>query len=349
MNFAVTALLLSLCLLLMLGLGGCTSYVSFHDERHRRVITDTTAMLERNSYDAGLYVARGRAYVCKGKRDPDRPDAIKAYEKALSDFNRAIEIDSENAGAYRGRGLARYHVNPYVVLPTGRKAIITPQTHKGYAEDTKKADMLNPGKLDEEINQGFGYISNVTNEFIYPVTGYCVAGTSNLILGSTTTTQAAEMLPPDDYTSSHGARALTGKVTKPRIGKVGKVIDNVRSFYSTAYDTLPSALDLIFDKNDKLVVIRNIDSMLSSSEEDTYESIYEINPERLKKIGRMRREKYRDFMRKHQFAEVYRDDREKTMRAEITPCVTVDISVPSDPNSDFFIFGTEYIYTCPTK
>lgn len=334
MNFAIAAPLLSLCLSLMFGLGGCTtlnfwrSYEDFHDERHGRVITDTTAKLERDPYDAGLYVARGKAYYCK-----------RQYEKALSDFNQAIEIDSENAEAYRGRGSASKMVD-YQALAVKR----APYTHKGHVEDTKKADILEPGKLDEDINQGFGYISNVTSEFIYPVTGVCFAGI-DLILGSTTKTLAAEMLPPDPY-YAYGPTPVY-RPAKPRIGKVGKVVDNARYNYEPyieqyfSYGPLDSLL-LVFDNNDKLVVIRSFDSMFLNG----------LGNERLKKIARKRHEKYRDLMRQYQFAEVYREtilDDYKVMRAEITPCVTVDISVPVEPEPTLVMYNVEYIYTCPTK
>ena len=77
-----------------------------------------------------------------------------------------------------------------------------------------------------------------------------------------------------------------------------------------------------------------------------------LGNERLKKIARKRHEKYRDLMRQYQFAEVYRQtilDDYKVMRAEITPCVTVDISVPVEPEPTLVMYNVEYIYTCPTK
>lgn len=332
MNFTVAVPLLSLCLTLMLGIGGCTtlllgkSYHGFHDERHRRVITDTTAMLERNPNDAELYVARGKAYYCRLQ-----------YKEALSDFNRAIGIDSENAAAYRLRGITSKIVDFQAL-----EVKTLPYTHKGYEADTKKADILEPRKLDEEINQGFGYISNITNEFIYPVTGDCVAE-SYLILGSTTTTQVAEMLPPPQWPGIGTAIYPVYKPTKSRIGKVGKVVDNARYRFTPEK---PWRMELVFDINDKLVVIWTIDSMTIG-----------FGDERQRKIGRKRLEKYRDLMRQHQFVEVYKVYRDtgdtmfdkKTLRAEITPCVTVDIAVPLKPQSTYVIYSVEYIYTCPTK
>ena len=341
MNLADGTPLLSLSLLLMIGIGGCASYSykDFHDDRHGRVITEATIKLEINPRDAGLYATRGRAYYCR-----------REYEKALSDFNRAIEMDPNNAIAYRGRGIASKIVDRRA-LP---KSSVISGPHEGFVADTNKANLLDLERLEAEINQGFGYISNVTNEFIYPVTGYCIKGTINLILGSTTTTQAAEMLPPKDFTS-HGARAFRGKGDKPRIGKVGKVVDNARSFYKTDYDTLPS-VTLIFDMNDKLLVIRHVDSMRLEKINDINQS--KAANERLLRIERKRFEKYRDLMSRYQMTEVYRDKKhpkygyeysDKTMRAEITPCVILDITTPIVPKSTSVMYITEYIYTCPTK
>ena len=69
----------------------------------------------------------------------------------------------------------------------------------------------------------------------------------------------------------------------------------------------------------------------------------------------MRLERYQDLMRRHPFVEVYREsdtvwDAKKTLRAEITPCVTVDIAVPIEPSIyDSVTYIIDYIYTCPTK
>ena len=80
--------------------------------------------------------------------------------------------------------------------------------------------------------------------------------------------------------------------------------------------------------------------------------------ERLGRIGRKRFEKYQDLMRQYQFTEVYRDKKHlkygyefgyKTMRADITPCVTLDIGMRIVPKSTTVMYVTEYIYTCPTK
>jgi len=324
----------------MFGIGGCAelllgkSYHGFHEERQGKIITDITSKLERNPYDAELYVVRGKAYSC-----------IRQYEKALSDFNRAIEIDPENAAAYRGRGPAAQKVD-YKKIGNDNSPennLKRTRVFKKREADINKSNILNPGKLDEEINQGFGYISKTTNELIYPVAGDCVAE-NDLILGSTTKTQVAEMIPPQWNTVGTNIYPVY-KPTKPRMGKVGEVVENARYWFKPVE---PWRMRLVFDKNDKLVVIQYVDTM----------SFYESFPERSKKISRMRLEKYRDLIRQHQFTEVYRDAehavygyeyRDKTMRGEITPCVTVDITVPIEPRSTSVTYVIEYIYTCPTK
>jgi tetratricopeptide (TPR) repeat protein len=342
MDFTVIALLLSLCLSLILGIGGCSNR-GFHDERQGKVITDTTAILERSPYDAELYVTRGTAYYC-----------IREYEKALSDFNRAIEIDSKNAAAYRLRGMTSVNVD-YQALPDDPDIVITSHFYKGKRADTDKAYLLDPGILDEAINRGFGYFSKNSNEFIYPVAGDCVAK-SNLILGSTTTRQVEHMFPPPRFPGIGSAMLHARNPTKPRIGKVGKVVDNARYYfepdYDHTYDETNPSVTLVFDMNNTLVVISSLDSMTTNYHYDDY--LGKTGSERILRIGRMRLEKYHDLMRQNQFTEVYRDKEypsKKTLRAEITPCVTVDIEVPIEPEPEaaYVLYGVDYIYTCQTN
>lgn len=51
--------------------------------------------LAANPYDADLYVRRGTFYI----------EVSRDFEQAFSDFNRALEIDPENQGAFRHRGI----------------------------------------------------------------------------------------------------------------------------------------------------------------------------------------------------------------------------------------------------
>ena len=339
MNFSFSVPLLSLFLLLMFGIGGCAelllgkSYHGFHGELQGKIITDTTAKLERNPYDAELYVVRGKAYSC-----------ITQYEKALSDFNRAIEIDPENAAAYRGRGSVAPVVDNKIIgnehSPENNLKSI--RVFKKKEADINKANILNPGKLDEEVNQGFGYISKTTNEFIYPVAGDCVAE-NDLILGSTTKTQVAEMIPPIWGTIGTNIYPIY-KPTKPRIGKVGKVVKNARYKFKPLH---PWIMSLIFDKNDKLTVIQYVETLYYKDIE-----LDERFPNRnqFNKINRLRLEKFQDLMRQYQFAEAYRESATKgrhatkTLRAEITPCVTIDIEVPIEPSLDMVSYIIDYIY-----
>jgi hypothetical protein len=183
-----------------------------------------------------------------------------------------------------------------------------------------------------------------------------------LILGSTTKTQAVKILPPPPWNYAYADGPIpVYRPTKPRIGKVGKVVDSARYNYKTQieqYFPLKHWRDLllVFDKNNKLIVIRTYDTIFLTGLRSF--SLDEIGNERLKQIAHKRYEKYQDLMRQHQFTEVYRDSEhatygykysDKTMRAEITPCVTVDITVPIEPSSKSVLYTLEYIYTCPTK
>ncbi|WP_417347198.1 tetratricopeptide repeat protein [Ferrimonas sp.] len=330
--------------LLVLWTVGCSSrsYIDFHDERHGRVIAEATVRLEANPEDPELFATRGRAYFC-----------TRQYHRAITDFSRAIALDPDNANAYRGRGRARRIID-HQALATG--AIIS-AAHPGFVADTDKANRLDPARYEAEVNQGFGYFSETSGEFLYPIRGYCIDGVQELRLGSTTANQAAQLLPLDRFTS-HGARRFLGKrsqAEKPRIGKVGPVVDRVRSFYEIESDSLPSPT-LIFDQRDRLVVIRNVDSMFTGTVVDR--NLGEAGNERMMRIEAERLEKYHALMRSHRFTEVYRDEKHpeygdrysnKTLRAELTPCVILDITLPIILNSGFVIYDTEYIYVCPTN
>ena len=330
-----------LILCLVFGIGGCTtllfgrSYLEYHDQRFGKVIEETTAKLVTNPNDAELYIARGRAHYCK-----------REYQEALSNFKRAVVLDPDNAEAYRGRGMS----SKVVDFQSPADGVIR-YPHLGYVTDTNRANALQPERLEKEINQDFGYISQTTNEFVFPVTGFCIEPL-DLILGSSTKKQAAEALPPDWYNQFGPVPVY--KPTKPRIGKVGKVVENARYKYEP--DLHPEyrpekvrRLLLVFDRNDKLVVIRVVDSMHLSG---FGKMLDEVGNERLKLIARKKYEKYQNLMFGNQFKEAYRENiagESKVMRGEISPCVTVDISVPVKPRPDYVIYTVEYIYTCPTK
>ncbi|OFL94316.1 tetratricopeptide repeat protein [Fusobacterium sp. HMSC073F01] len=53
---------------------------------------------------------------------------MKLYEEAISDFTKAIELDSEFIFAYHKRGIAKYKLKNYI----------------GANSDFKKANELNP-------------------------------------------------------------------------------------------------------------------------------------------------------------------------------------------------------------
>ena len=51
---------------------------------------------------AGYYYDRGNTYFCQGQ-----------YDQAISDYNKAIELNPRDAGSYNGRGGAYYSKGEY--------------------------------------------------------------------------------------------------------------------------------------------------------------------------------------------------------------------------------------------
>lgn len=316
-------LLFVCCLPLLAGVGGCANphHRTSHEKRHESVIKDVSVKLVANPNDPELLVARGTAYWCAGQLGRTLSDMKQAYERSLSDFNRAIGIDPENREAYRGRAKANFLLD---------------KTEEGRADQKRYIALAPEEYVRDESSKGLGYVSRDNDTFILPVTGFCFAD-RELILGSTTAAQAQEMLPPE--TASERISPVVGKITKPRIGKVAGVIDNVRLRYRP--NAFPFAF-LIFDKNDKLVVVYLVQSMQFDIKDPIHPFDLQIGPKKLEKVE--------ELMRKYQFTEIYRDGWQKTMRADITPCVTVDIKMPTTPEPDpsYVSYVLEYIYTCDT-
>ncbi|WP_415903474.1 hypothetical protein ACMXYR_07105 [Neptuniibacter sp. QD29_5] len=340
MSFAVRRIFISFGLIMMVNMSGCTnlllgkSYVNFHAERHKKVVIEIAAKLQKGTLDSDSYIERGWAYFC-----------LKEYEKALSDFSYAIELDSSNPFAYIGRGNSRRALD-FQSPPDG----IISHPHKEHGIDLNTANILAPELLAQEINKYFGYLSN--NNFIFPVSGYCFPKNS-LVLGSAEILQVMEKLPPVAYKNAFGAIPVY-KPTKPQIGKVGQVVQRAKSKYSVEI-VLPYSIGnrktllLVFDKNDKLIVIRLLDTMFLNGKNTMID--YSGN-ERLKKIGRGRFNKYKSLVQKYPFKEIYRETflyEYKTLRADVTPCITIDISVPVEPELGIVTYIIEYIYTCLTK
>ncbi len=60
------------------------------------------ATVQTELIDAKAYNNRGTAYARKGQ-----------YDQAISDFNKALEINPRDAPAYNNRGIAYYHKGQY--------------------------------------------------------------------------------------------------------------------------------------------------------------------------------------------------------------------------------------------
>lgn len=80
---------------------------------------------------SGIYVNRGSAY-----------QNLKQYDKAISDYNKAIELNPADADAYYGRGLVYYYLKQY------NRAI----------DDYSKAIELNPNFAYAYNNRGITYL-----------------------------------------------------------------------------------------------------------------------------------------------------------------------------------------------
>lgn len=276
-----------------------------------QIYEKATKKLQINPQDAEAYFERGKAF-----------HMMKQYEKAISDFDKAIELNSKYARAYEGRadvyfGLAIH--DPYNVDKT--------KIDKANA-DLKKAEELDPTIFDDDKNRGFGYISKKTNEFIFPAVDSTKRHREgNLILGSTTMEKAVKMLP---QWPGHGPRLISQDKIPDEKSKIGKVFHNIKYSYNPMVggDNI-----LLFDKNKILI---GIHVYLTNS----------LYPE--SKEGKKEQENVKKMLEQFNFKKVSRSDVESTiLRDEITPCVTVDIIKPLA--DDASISTIQYFFTCPIK
>lgn len=277
----------------------------------KKIIIDTTRELEKNPKDAEAYYKRGKAF-----------HMIKQYEKAISDFDKAIELNSKFARAYEGRA----DVYSNLAIRDLNKIDKT-KIDKANA-DLKKAEDLDPTIFDDDKNRGFGYISEKTGKFIFPVVDITKRHREgNLILGSTTMEQSIKMLP---QWPGHGPRLISQDKIPDEKGKIGKVFHNIKYSYNPRIggDNI-----LLFDKNKILIGIH------------VYLT-YSLYPE--SKEGKREQENIRTMMKQFHFKKVSRIDVESTiLRGEIMPCVTVDIIKPLADDAP--ISTIQYFFTCPIK
>ncbi len=115
----------------------------------------TTQQKQVESKDANFYFNRGTAYIAKGQ-----------YDQAISDFNKALEINPSYAEAYNNRGAvySRKGQNDEAISDYSKAIEIDPEGVKAYnnraweytlklqydqaISDLKKAHEINPGNAD---------------------------------------------------------------------------------------------------------------------------------------------------------------------------------------------------------
>ena len=56
-----------------------------------------TQIIEKNAKDSSAYTNRGKAYT-----------SLREYDKASADFDKAVELDSKQVEAYKGRAVLKY-------------------------------------------------------------------------------------------------------------------------------------------------------------------------------------------------------------------------------------------------
>ncbi len=132
------------------------------EESCKGLLNFYNAMMEKypSKINADSYIDRGGCYLC-----------LKEYSKALSDFDKSIELESYHARAYYCRGLVYYELNEYTnALSEFSKAIeINPNYGEAYfnrgtiyynsgnttnaCEDWVKAYKLGLGESKELLNQ----------------------------------------------------------------------------------------------------------------------------------------------------------------------------------------------------
>lgn len=277
------------------------------------------------SLDADSYTDRGISHAAKGQ-----------YNKAIADFNKALELNPREAKTYLGRGIAYLEKFEYdkAISDFSQAIEINPkfaEAYEGRAEayigqgkldeansDYKKAEEIDPTIAEDAKNRGLGYRSDASKEFIFPAVTMGRRRAGDLVLGSTTMKQAVEMLLPwPGY--GRPKRVRRGDI-KTSSGKVGEVLRKVKYLYNP----MGPPLMLGFDKNKKLVLI---ETDLSTD--------------------RSAQEKMRNMINQNPLEEESRDSNNIRMRGEIMPCVTMEVLVPLAGNEP--IEAVDYFFTCPTK
>ena len=281
--------------------------------------------MQKPSLDADSYTDRGISHAAKGQ-----------YNKAIADFNKALELNPREAKTYLGRGIAylekfeydkamsdfsqAIEINPkFAEAYENRASVYLIQNKPDEANsDFKKAEEIDPTIAEDAKNRGLGYRSDASKEFIFPAVTMGRRRAGDLVLGSTMMKQAVEMLPP--WPGYRRPKRVRRGDMKTSSGKVGEVLRKVKYLYNP----MGTPLMLGFDKNKKLVLI---ETGLSSD--------------------RSAQEKMRNMINQNPLEEESRDSNNIRMRGEIMPCVIMEVLVPLA--GDEPIEAVDYFFTCPTK
>jgi len=149
----------------------------------------------------------------------------------------------------------------------------------------------------------------------------------DLILGQTTLKQALQIMPPWPGYPPKPLPREAFEEGEPglleRLGKVGEVLKRAKK----GYNPMKAMYILIFDKNEKLVIVQR--DFLDKEEKEEVEKIYD---------------QYR-----HQLKEVYKDTEVVRMQGEIQPCITLEVFLDIKKPKSGEPFRAGYIFTCPTN
>ncbi len=148
----------------------------------------------------------------------------------------------------------------------------------------------------------------------------------DLVLGQTTLKQALQIMPPwPGYPPKPLPREQFEKAAPEleHLGKVGEVLKRAKK----GYNPMKAMYILIFDKNEKLVIVQR--DFLDKEEKEEVGKIYDQHRNQLK--------------------EVYRDSEVERMQGEIQPCITLEVFLDIKKLKSGEPFRAGYVFTCPTK
>jgi len=149
----------------------------------------------------------------------------------------------------------------------------------------------------------------------------------DLVLGQTTLKQALQIMPawpghpPKPFPLEQFEKGEPGLLE--RLGKVGEVLKRVKK----SYNPMMAMYILLFDKNEKLVIIQR--DFTDMKEKEEVGKIYDQYQQQLK--------------------EVYKDTEVVRVQGEIQPCITLEVFLDTKKLKSGEPYRTGYIFTCPTN